>query len=397
MEKLKMQLFDSFKLSNGAAVLGEDNIRSKKLIRLLVYLLMNRDHMLTHRQLIEVFWGSDTKEPESALKTMMYRIRSELKVLGDEKFICTYPGGYQWNPKIEIAADYEQFEMIASELKRTIDVEKQENLCRKIVYSYRKNVSAKIADELWILPKVAWYRSIFMDAVSRLCEILKEKRKWEEMELICNQAMFVDSLDEDINCLMLTAFCGQKKYGLALTQYKKAKQLFYENMGIQVPEKIQKTFQMMVSEVGEKRTDIEKLLKDVEEPGKPVGAFFCDYQIFREIYQMDVRRVERLGIAEFVALFTLHGINGIWQNPNADCGLAEEMDILEDSIRKSLRIGDVAARYKPTQIIALLPVCTFEDGMKVAERVQRKFENKIGNRKLELRCELAELCEPDCS
>lgn len=321
----------------------------------------------------------------------MYRIRNELKVLGDEKFICTCSGGYQWNPEIEVAADYEQFEKMASELKKAIDTEERERLCREIISAYRGNVSAKLADELWILSKVTWYRSIYIDTVKQLCEILKEKRKWEEMELICNQAMCVDALDEDMHCLLLAAFCGQKKYGLALTQYKKAKQLFYENMGSQAPEKIQKTFRVMMSDVGEKMTDIRRCLEEMEEPEKPVGVFFCDYQTFRQIYQMEVRRIGRLGIAEFIALFTVHKSNDIWERSSVDRGLVEGMKILEGSIRKSLRVGDVAAKYSPTQMIVLLPICTFEDGMKVAERVRKKFEHRIRDRKLELEYDLVEL------
>lgn len=391
MKKLEMQLFGSFRLDSGEAVLGEGSLRSSKSIRLLAYLLINRDHMLPHQQLIEVFWGNDTKKPEGALKTLMYRIRNELKVLGDETYICTCSGGYRWNPEIEVVADYEQFEKMAAKLKRTKDAEERENLCREIISSYRGNVSAKIADELWILPKVTWYRSIYMDTVNRLCGMLKEKQKWEEMEVLCNQAMCVDSLDEDTHSLLLAALCGQKKYGLALTQYKKSKQLFYENMGIQIPEKIQKTFQAMMPDGGEKLMNIRKLLKDVEEQEKPVGVFFCDYQIFRKIYQMEVRRIERIGIAEFIALFTVRKSDGIWQKPDAAGSLAEGMKILEGSIRKSLRVGDVAAKYSPTQMIVLLPICTFEDGRKVAERIRKKFEHKIRDRKLELEYDLAEL------
>lgn len=391
MKKIKMQLFGSFKLDSGTAVLGEENFRANKPIRLLIYMLMNREHTLTQFQLIELFWGSDTKKPEGALKTLMYRIRNELKVLGDEIFICTCPGGYQWNPEIEIESDYEQFEQMASQLRKTVDSEKQETLCRKIISSYRGNVSAKVATEPWLLPKVTRYQSVYTDTVNRLCEILREKGAWEEIERICNESMHVDTLNEDTHCLLLTALYGQKKYGLALAQYEKAKKLFYENMGIPVPKKLQQTFQAMMAEAGEKLTDIGRLLEEAREPEKPVGAFFCDYQIFRQIYQMEVRRVERLGIAEFIALFTLRRSNDIWRMSGIDHGLLEGMDILEHAINMSLRVGDVASKYSPTQIIVLLPVCNYEDGMKVAERVQKKFQSRIRNRKLELGYELAEL------
>lgn len=394
MKKLKMQLFGSFKLDNGEAVLGEENLRSNKPVRLLVYLLLNREHTLTHRQLIEVFWEGDAKNPKGALKTLMYRIRNELKVLGDEKFICTFPGAYRWNPEIEIEADFEQFEKMASDLRKTVDVAEKEKLCRKIISFYKGNVSAKVADESWMLPKVIWYQSIYMDTVKRLCNILKDEKKWEEVELICNHAMNVDSLDEDIHCLLITALHSQKKYDQALSQFEKANRLFYENMGIQSPEKLQKVFQVMMSETGKKMTDIGKLIDEAKEKEAPERVFFCNYQIFRQIYRMEIRRVERIGIAEFIVLFTLRRSNNIWRGANIDRGMIEGMDILEHSIGNLLRVGDVASKYSPTQFIVLLPACSYEAGIKVAERIQKNFQNNIGNKRLELKYELAELSVP---
>lgn len=391
MKKIKMQLFGNFRLDSGEAVLGEETLRSNMPIRLLVYLLVNRERALTQHHLIDIFWSGDTKNPEGALKTLMYRIRSQLKVLGDEKFICTLPGAYQWNPEIEVVADYEEFEKTVSELRKTDDIARKEMLCREIISLYRGNITAKVADEFWILPKVTCYQSMYMDTVKQLCEILKKEDKWDEIESVCNQAMNVDSLDEDIHCYLITALHGQKKYDLALTQYEKAKRLFYENMGIQTPEKLRKTFQEIMSKNGERITDIGKILEEAREYEIPERVFFCDYQIFRQFYQIEMRRVERLGIAEFIVLFTLRRSRTIQRMPSVDNGLIEGMDILERSIGVSLRIGDVASKYSPTQIIVLLPTCTYEAGVKVAKRVQKNFQNSIGNRKLELEYELSEL------
>lgn len=390
MKKLKMQLFGSFRLDNGEAILGEENFRFNKPTRLLVYLLMNREHMLTHRQLIETFWEDDSKSPEGALKTQIYRVRNELKVLGDENFICTLPGAYQWNPEVEVITDYEEFETLASELRETDDDRKKEDICRKIISCYRGNVSAKVADEFWLLPKVTWYESIYMNTVKQLCEILGKTKRWEEVELICNQAILIDALDEDVHCLLVAALRSQKKYDLALQQYEKACRLFYENMGIPCPQKLQLVFQEIMSEINKDITDIGRFLEDARERETPAQVFFCDYQIFRQIYRMEMRRADRLGIAEFIVLFTLRR-NDIGKLNNIDRGLIKGMNILERSIGQSLRVGDVASKYSPTQVLVLLPTCTYEAGVKVAERICRNFQSRVRNRRLELKYELAEL------
>ena len=397
MKKIKMQLFGNFKLDNGKNVLEEDDFHSDKSIHLLVYLLLNRNMILSVHQLIDIFWADDTKDPVGALRNMMYRLRNEMKVLGDERFICTLPSAYRWNPEIEVETDYERFEKMAAISKVTEDPVQKEKLCREIISLYRKNLTAKVADEPWIHQMVTSYLSIYLDAVEWLCEILRKEEKWEEIELLCAQAMSASPLDEDIHCLLLMAFHGQKKYDMVMDQYEKAKRLFYGNMGIQVPEKLRNTFREIMSENGEELTDIGNLLEEAREHEPPKHVFFCDYQIFRQIYRIDSRRVERLGIDEFVVLFTLRRRNNIQRITGMTSGLIEGMDILEHSISNSLRIGDVAAKYSPTQILVLLPMCTYEAGVKVAKRVQRIFRKNIGNKKLELDYELAELLAPNNS
>lgn len=392
--KIKMQLFGSFALINDTAVLGEEKIHSNKLTCLLAYLLLHRDTMLTHRQLIEVFWEGGSKNPEGALKNLMYRIRNELKALGDEKFICTLPGAYRWNPDIEVETDYEAFEAMAGRLRLPGSSREREELCRALIACYRGNVSVKIADEAWILPKVTWYRSVYMDTVKKLCGILEQEARWEEMEMLCNQVLNVDALDEDIHCCLLKSMFGQKKYDLALIQYEKAKRLFYENMGIRHPEKLREVFGRMMAENGEDMADIGSLLQEAREPKAPDSVFFCDYQIFRQIYRMEMRRIDRIGIAEFVALLSLRRQGSPQTSAGADPLLVEGMDFLEQSVRQSLRIGDVAARYSPSQIIILLPTCTYEAGVKVAERIRKRFHTAAGRRPLELLYEMEELQAP---
>ena len=70
--------------------------------------------------------------------------------------------------------------------------------------------------------------------------------------------------------------------------------------------------------------------------------------------------------------------------------MIEGMNVLEEVVRDSLRIGDVATRCSPTQIIVLLPTCTYEAGNKVARRIEKKFKGKSPHRGLELLYELAE-------
>ena len=392
MKKLKMQLFGSVCLTDGENVLDEETFRSNKLTRLLVYILINRKNILTHQKIIEEFWDEKSKNPEAALKNQIYLIRNALKKLGDETFILTMPGAYHWNPEIEVETDYEEFEYLIQELKQKSaaggDNQKKMELCRRISDLYKDNVSGKVAHESWMLPKVVWYQASYMETMKIMCALMEKQGKWHEIELINRQLMHLEYFDEDVHCWLMKSLYGQKRYDMVRNHYEIACRTFYENLGTRHPEKLKVTYRELLQKTENTIMEMERLMVDVLEEKMTRGAYFCSYQIFRMLYQIDARRFERSGIAEYMLLFTLR-LRG---NSNVvDQMLMEGLNILEDSIRNSLRAGDVVSRYSRTQFVALLPMCNYESAVKVAERVQKNFRKAAGKNSIELSYELAEL------
>lgn len=391
MKTLKMQLFGSFAVEYNGHTLNEETLHSNKLTKLLAYILMNRDSLLTYQKLFEVLDNDDSQRPENVLKNMVYRLRKALSELGEEKFICTSSGAYKWNPDIPVETDYEEYEALVEALQKETDTKKRKKLCSAIMENYKDNVTPKIAQETWMLPKTIWYQTNYMEAVHILCGILEEEEDWNEMELICNQAMEVDDFDEEVHCGLLKSMHGQKKYDQAIAQYEKSKQFFYEKMGVQLPGSLQKVFQEILGDIGDDVKDISKLLEELKETERMRGAFVCDYQIFRQIYRIEVRRIERSGMAEHMLLLTLRKKNTYRNGKDIDNASGEGMKELELAIRCCLRAGDVAARYSPTQFVVLLPMCSYESGVMVVERIQKYFRKLIGKKGIKLVWELSEL------
>lgn len=391
MEKVRMQLFGNFALSYKGKVLEEEEIRSNKITRMLVYLLMNRENPLPRQRLIEAMWDDDTKNPEGALKNLMYRIRNVLKQLGDEEFICTAQSGYRWNPEIEVETDYEELERLGAHLEtaRNLSTEEKYDVYTKIMNCYKNNVTATLTTESWMLSRIAWYQSVYINAGKHLCQLLEDEEDWGRLELVTNDILEIEPFDEDFHGWLLLSLYGQNKYDQALVQYEKSKKILYENMGISTPEKLCQIFDEKMAEISGKTTDIVKLLEETKEQEKPDGVFFCDYQIFRQIYRMEIRRMDRIGLAEHVMLLTLRKKDIDPASGMVDAILKEGMEVLEQSIRTSLRAGDMASRYSQTQFIVLLPMCTYESGLKVAKRIQKNFRENCSRRGLELVFELA--------
>lgn len=390
-----MQIFGSFRLSRGAAGLDEETIRSRKIMRLLVYIIVNRNTALTQQKLIDALWGDNSRNPESALKNLVYRLRNSLKLLGEEEYICTLQGAYCWNPKIPVETDYECFEKLTGRLRGADkDDDETKRLCMEILDSYHGNVSGRLANDPWMMPRVMLYRSLYIEAAKKLCRIYQEEERWSDLELVSNRALAEDSLDEDIHCYLMRSLYRQNKYDLALRHYEETNRLFYKNLGIWNPEKLTGVLHEMTDRQGNRVMGIMDLMRNIREPEAPAGVFFCDSQTFRQIYRMEARRKSRKTMAEQVMLLTVQGADQNRKDRSCGRRLEEGAEILEQVIYDSLRCGDVAAKFGPAQYALILPDCSYEESVAVADRIRRRFKESKRMSRVELMCEIEELTAP---
>ena len=109
---------------------------------------------------------------------------------------------------------------------------------------------------------------------------------------------------------------------------------------------------------------------------------------------MEARRMKRTGIAEYLLLITVKK-TGSARSDVADDSIKAGMQILETLLKKTLRVGDVAARYSTVQYVLLLPNCDYESALIVAERIEGKFRSAAGKRRLMLHFEMEELASAD--
>lgn len=393
MEKLKLTLFGHLSLSNGKEVLDEEKIRSNKMLQMLVYLLIYRESPLTHRRLIEVFWGDEVrKDPDVALRNLMSRLRMELRVLGDGPFICTLQEAYQWNPEIIVETDYEKFEKMILELRRTTGPgakQERRRLGREIIECYQGNITSRVSGEPWIIPKVTWYWSGYMDAVRVLGELYEQEEDWESLELLCRQALEENPAEEDIHCWMLLSLWGREKYDLIPQYYEKVSRYFYESMGIFSPEKLTALYHNILPETEKEAESIGKVAEKIIEQSSPEGVFFCSYQTFCQIYRLDARRISRLKISSYLVLLTLRRTGRRKQTKRET--VKKEMKILEEILREHLRRGDVVTQYSQNQFIIILSMISLEGCISVIQRLKKIFRKCIGPRHLELWYELCEI------
>lgn len=390
-EAVKVTLFGRFSLKSGTIILKEEDIHANKMVQLLAYIIVHRDMPVNSKKLNEEFWSGNSRNPESALRNLMYRLRGKLREQGLEECICTQPGGYQWNPGIPVETDYEQFEKINQDIGKQTDDSVREELCREVIACYQGNVSARLACEPWLQPRILKYQMMYLEAAKILAGIYEQENEWAKLEMLCQEVAIQEPLDENIQYWLIRSLQQQKKYDQALFQYEKAKKLFHEKLGIKIPKKLEGILQNVSAGREIQADSIHDIMREACEKEEPSGAFFCDYQIFRQIYRLEMRRVGRIGISEYLLLLTVQKIEKSSLGGVITSSLLEGAGILEQILKETLRIGDVVTKNGHVQYVVLLYACSYEAGVAAAERIRRKFLRKLRYQRLELRYELEEL------
>ena len=73
---IRVQLLGRFRMYDETRCLNEEAIHSPMITKLLVYMICNKNHIVTLEQLTEALWTDEESEnPYGALKNMMYRLR----------------------------------------------------------------------------------------------------------------------------------------------------------------------------------------------------------------------------------------------------------------------------------------------------------------------------------
>ena len=117
--------------------------------------------------------------------------------------------------------------------------------------------------------------------------------------------------------------------------------------------------------------DMQMVKSLITERRKPQGALKVEYDGFKHIYQFLTRYSDRTETDIEIVLFTLSRPDGNMIDPVT---LSEAMFDLENIIKISLRIGDVATKYSSCQYLVMLIGAKDKDSVNVAERVVNNYK-----------------------
>lgn len=393
-KKVQIRLLGNFEiLIDGNEVLPQLK-QSKKTSLLLEYLLLRYGMAVSHEELMDALWSDEERvNPATALRTLLHRYRQLVQHNGIAELagsIISTRGFMQWNTALDCEVDIISMERLCSEAQDTnLPASERIGLLNRAVDLYRGPLLTNSAGELWIVPKSAYYHDMFLENVLVLVELLKREGDYNQIVQLCRRAIAIDLYDERLHMELMLALVKSGKKREALLQYQFTTDLHYQQLGVQPSDDIRNLYKVIIHADQSMEKDIEKIQESIEYEDESNCAFVCEYEIFKEIYHLQRRMLERYNSTIFLALITLVPAYGQDINPLV---LDSAMKHLLDVLRTNLRRGDAVSRFSSMQYVTLLLSVTYESGKQVMERIKQQFYKRYPHASLIMNYKLRPLC-----
>lgn len=380
MEKseIKVNMLGEFTISNaaGTVAISDQNNRSRKVLTLLEYLVAFRTREISQAELIELLWPDDTSdEPVNTLKTLLHRARSTMDDMepgmGKQAIICRR-GTYAWSTAVPTTVDAEEFEKHCRAAASSEDEVKLAHLL-KAIRLFRGDYLPKSGSELWAVPIVTYYHTMYLNAVHEAVGILTGLARFDEIIEICQHAIEVDPYDEQLHLAMIQTLmaCGMQQR--AMEHYNQVTELYLNKFGINPSADLTALYKEIVKANKSTEMNLHIIRDELEETETQQGAFFCEYEFFKDIYRLQARSAARSGGVVQIALITAMDSAG---HRLSQKQMAVTMTRLQEVIRASLRNSDVFARFSVSQFLIMLPSASMEDSDMVLQRISGNFRRE---------------------
>ncbi len=385
-EIIRVAMLGGFKLEAGGKSVQDTDARTHQLWHLIEYLIAFRRKEISQDELIGVLWpDSDIENPSNALKNLIYRIRTMLSSQGlpyAKEMILFSRGRYHWNNTLPASVDFEEFEELYNQAQSpTLDADTKIEKFLAAIALYRGDFLPNSRYENWAAQLGGHFNALYFKCVGAVLNMLGDRGRFPEVERICRDALKIDQFDEFIHRHLITALVRQGRQKQALNHYAYVTDLFFRELGVNLSGAMRSLYHEIIKTVNDVEADINAIKDELQEHGQRMGAFYCDYEVFKNLYQLEARTAARSGQSVFLGLLTL--MDSQENEPDLK-QRAKIMEFLHEMIKTSLRKGDVYSRFSSTQYVLMLPTLTLENCEMVVDRIIRRYKQAYRSKSHEL-------------
>lgn len=369
---LKIQLLGEFRMVNKSFRFPQEKKKSMQLVLLIAYLITNQNKMCLKDDLMKLLWQEEESDnPEGALRNLVYRARKELQKFYPDKdvnFILSKGNTYAWNPDVACEIDIRHMEKLCTKMERQEDPDELFESCFTLLDKYSLEFMYEFHDQDWVEIQKLYYDDLFMRSISKTCDVLMKHKRYEDVIKLCDNVGFEYHANNRIHEYKLEAYCQSGQYILALSYYHKVMDMYYTRYALEVSEECKQIHQRILEHVAHQSVNILELKHQLSETAEHQGAFFCDYDVFRNIYQMHLRFLKRNKEVRYLVLISMD----FSEEENRE--VHKEFDLLKNIIMKELRSNDVFTQCGNYKYAIILATSIEEGCQKAIDRIEKQFE-----------------------
>lgn len=384
---LQVQMLGQFTLRYGDRTISDSDDRSRRVWSLLAYMLYNHGRSFAQEELIHLYWSNSEKsaDPGNALKSIFHRIRTALDKLQPglgRLLIRRKAGRYFWNNVMPLSLDIEDFEahFHAAEAAGDDDVRLAEY--QSALALYAGDPLPRMTDEIWTIPIVAYYHSLYTRAAAGAIELLEKQERTAEAVALCRRAIHIEPYQEDLYEHLMRGLLRTGDMKGAMSVYEEMSELLLAHFGVMPSETLRTLYRQATRTVNDRTLTMDEVCSQLEEPAPHGGAMVCEYDFFKILYRAEARSIARNGHSANICLLSVSGKDG---EMLARRSLDPAMNNLQVLVQNNLRRGDAIARCSISQYIILLPQANYENSRMVADRLVSAFYRRYPHSPARLR------------
>lgn len=384
---LQVQMLGQFTLRYGDRTISDSDDRSRRVWSLLAYMLYNHGRSFAQEELIHLYWSNSEKsaDPGNALKSIFHRIRTALDKLQPglgRLLIRRKAGRYFWNNAMPLSLDIADFEahFHAAEAAGDDDVRLAEYQAALALYA--GDPLPRMTDEIWTIPIVAYYHSLYTRAAAGAIELLEKQERTAEAVALCRRAIHIEPYQEDLYEHLMRGLLRTGDMKGAMSVYEEMSEQLFAHFGVMPSETLRTLYRQATRTVNDRTLTMDEVCSQLAEPAPHGGAMVCEYDFFKILYRAEARSIARNGHSANICLLSVSGKDG---EMLARRSLDPAMNNLQVLVQNNLRRGDVIARCSISQYIILLPQANYENSRMVADRLVSAFYRRYPHSPARLR------------
>ena len=367
-----VKTFGGLEITNDNVTVNIVELFGKQLVNLLQVLLFHSEKPVQKDELIDILWP-ESKNPSSALKFSIFRLRSELNEIDffkDKEVIVTTRKGYILNPNLDWNIDFVELDKAYNQINDGPELldEKEFKIARKIFRLYQGRFYASPSQLHWILQKQEVFRQMYVKTMMRTSCYLYTQKRYDEMMLMNYQAVLIEPFNEGLHYYYMKGLVATRNYREALKYYDELNDIFLSELGTGLSKRFKQLYDIIIADhAKEESKDMETIMKELSSRDQQNQGFFCSYEIFKYFYELLLKMSIRNEQNYYLIMLQFSDGTLDYEKIGLD------FDRVKRLVSSCLRSNDLFTRTSETQLLLLVDCQTEENAHLVIQRISNKF------------------------